>query len=67
MGSCASAEFFGLSAPSVDVQVYMAVFTLYVAVDFIYVWIAPESTPQPGIILIHHVRILSPSLLLSPS
>ena len=67
MGSCASAEFFGLTAPSVDVHVYMAIFTLYVAVDYVYVWIVPASTPQPGVILIHHVWKLPPSLLLSPN
>jgi hypothetical protein len=62
VGSCASAEFFDLSAPSVDTHVYMAVFSLYIAVDFIYVFVVPESTPQPGVILIHHVRILPPRL-----
>ena len=59
MGACAAAEYLGLGGPSVDVHLYTVVFALYVAVDLIYVWIVPESTPQPGVILIHHVRILT--------
>lgn len=55
MGLGVAAEYLGLNTPSVDVFLYTVAFTLYVAVDFIYVWIVPESTPQPGVILIHHV------------
>lgn len=56
MGMCVLSEFLGLGAPSIDADLYVVVFALYVAVDFVYVWIVPESTPQPGIILVHHVR-----------
>lgn len=56
MGMCVLPEFLGLGAPSIDADLYVVVFALYVAVDFVYVWIVPESTPQPGIILVHHVR-----------
>ena len=63
MGVCVAAEYLGLNTPSVDVYLYTVAFTLYVAVDLVYVWIVPESTPQPGVILIHHVWSLSLPLL----
>jgi hypothetical protein len=60
MGACVMFDYLGLPSGQqvglpVDAHVYTLIFSLYVAVDLVYVWAIPESTPQPGVILVHHV------------